>query len=138
MEGGPEERAVLFPIIPFPLLGGPCLVCFSSREEELPPSDAVSPVLLGGIIRSVYSLISWDFPYNETYWSRFDTPLWTRVGPYLIIQREEEVYSALYRYFLEAGVLLPPLPPGPALVPAYASEGEIALIRSLGEKYGSR
>jgi len=141
----PEEREnelmkgkALFPIIPFPLIGGPSVVCFLSPNEETPPSDTVSPVLLGGLIRSVYSLLSWDFSYDEPYWARFETPLWTRVGPYLIIQEKEDSYLKLYRHFLEAGVLLPPRPPGPAVIPAYASEGEIALIRTLGEKHGSR
>jgi hypothetical protein len=129
---GPGGPRVLLPVLPFAAAGAPGVVCFdASPPEGFPASEALSPVLLAGAARSLYDLARYRLPE----WFREDllasAPGWTQRGIYLRAECGQERYAAVFRAFLENGVLLNPRYPGPSLLPAEASPGELAKMIQL-------
>jgi hypothetical protein len=131
-----EQRApaarVLLPVLPFAASGAPVAVCFGSPlSEDFPPSEPVSPVLLAGAARSLYDLKR----YRRPEWYRDDllreAAGWSQRGIYLYARCAGEGYGKLFAAFLERGVLLNPRWPGPSILPAEASAGEVAKMIQL-------
>jgi hypothetical protein len=129
---GPGRPRVLLPVLPFATAGTPAAVCFdASPPEGFPASEALSPVLLAGAARSLYDLARYRLP--EWYREDLLGPAkgWVQRGIYLRAKCGQERYGAVFRAFLEAGVLLNPRYPGPSLLPAEASAGELAKMIQL-------
>lgn len=127
----PHPR-VLLPVLPFAASGGPVAVCFSgSLPADFPPSETVSPVLLAGATRCLFDLRR----YRRPEWLRDDlvqgTSGWSQRGIYLSARCAEERYGELFAAFLNQGVLLNPRWPGPSILPAEASSGEVAKMTQL-------
>jgi hypothetical protein len=130
-QGGPAPR-VLLPVLPFAASGAPVAVCFGAPlPADFPPSEPVSPVLLAGAARSLYDLKR----YRRPEWYRDDllreAAGWSQRGIYLRARCAEERYGELFVGFLEQGVLLNPRWPGPSILPAEASAGEVAKMIQL-------
>ena len=94
-------------------------------------------MLLAGAARSLYDLRRYLLPA----WFREDLlagcPGWRQRGVYLSAAFGPERYGQVFRAFLEAGVLLNPCHPGPSILPAEASPGELAkMIRLFRENPG--
>ena len=128
---GPATR-VLLPVLPFAASGAPVAVCFGAPlPEDFPPSEPVSPVLLAGATRCLYDLKRYRLPE----WHRDDllreAAGWSQLGIYLRARCPEERYGTLFEAFLEGGVLLNPRWPGPSILPAEASAGEVAKMIQL-------
>ena len=135
---GPGRPRVLLPVLPFAAAGAPAAVCFDAEPPpDFPVSEPLSPVLLAGAARCLHDLARYRLPE----WYREDllasAPGWLQRGVYLGAQCGPERYPAVFRAFLEAGVLLNPRYPGPSLLPAEASAGELAkMIRLFRENPG--
>ena len=129
---GPGGPRVLLPVLPFAAAGAPAAVCFDAEPPAgFPASQALSPVLLAGAARCLYDLARYRLPE----WHRADllagAPGWEQRGIYLCARCAPERYPAVFRAFLAAGVLLNPRYPGPSLLPAEASPGELAKMIQL-------
>jgi hypothetical protein len=117
----------------------------------LPPSDAVSPVILAAATRAIHDLIA-SPQRGAVRFVRVEEALekgggyWRRQGIYLSPDLtgeaqgsgetvsplpHAEAYAGLFGRFLEAGFLLPPGPDQPAILPAVLSEGEEAKLAKL-------
>ena len=110
---------------------------------DRPPGDFLSPVLLALVARGVHDLVAAAPARSNPVFPRVSRALrgasreWRRRGPYLTptrsIQREE--WAAMFRRFLGAGFLIPPVPFQPLILPAALSPGEEA--RLAGELTGA-
>lgn len=123
---------VLLPVLPFAASGAPVAVCFAAPlPADFPPSEPVSPVLLAGAARCLYDLKR----YRRPEWYRDDllreAAGWSQRGIYLCARCAEERYGTLFEAFLQGGVLLNPRWPGPSILPAEASAGEVVKMIQL-------
>jgi len=135
---GPGRPRVLLPVLPFGAAGAPAAVCFDAEPPgDFPSSEPLSPVLLAGAARCLHDLSRYRLPE----WYREDLLAsaagWVQRGIYLHVNCGPERYAAVFRVFLEAGLLLNPHYPGPSILPAEASPGELAkMIRLFRENPG--
>lgn len=130
--------AVLLPVLPFPGSFAPAVACFRGiAEDRLPPSDPVSPALLGALVRSAYLLARAVQTASERPWAGFEAPWWRRVGPYLVAQCEKSEYSELFGRLLEEGIYLNPEFPGPSIVPMEHSPGELKPLKRAAAKWAA-
>ncbi|MDR2185204.1 MAG: hypothetical protein LBO80_05985 [Treponema sp.] len=130
---------LLVPVLPLPWTGAPRILAIDKaqiRDEDFPPSDAVSPVYLAAAVRALYDLKA-AVPFRGVSFARINRALqkspWRRRGIYLI-HREVSGYAAygeLFRRFLEGGFLLPPDRNLPAILPGTLSAGEEAQLAAL-------
>ena len=126
------QPEILVPVLPFPAAFAPVVLCGRGDSARgLPPSDLVSPALLTGLVASVHALARLAERYGEAQWRVVDGPLWERRGPYLRARCEKEQYAGLFRRLLEVGIVINPQYPGPSIVPALFSGGEIKPLRAL-------
>jgi hypothetical protein len=124
-----ELPRVLLPVLPFAASGAPVAVCFRGPlPADFPPSEPVSPVLLAGAARCLFDLRR----YRRPEWARDDllkeAAGWSQRGIYVSARCAGERYGELFAAFLRRGVLLNPRWPGPSILPAEASEGEVAIM----------
>ena len=135
---GASRPRVLLPVLPFAAAGAPAAACFDAEPPaDFPASEPLSPVLLAGAARCLYDLARYRLPE----WYREDLLAsargWAQRGVYLRADCGPERYPAVFRAFHEAGVLLNPRYPGPSILPAEASPGELAkMIRLFRENPG--
>jgi len=109
--------------------------------------DFLSPVLLAVAARGVHDLIATAPTRAKPVFPRIAKALggagveWQQRGPYLMPRRSipGEEWATMFRLFLEAGFLIPPVPFQPAILPAVLSPGEEAKLAGLlGETRVSR
>ncbi len=126
---GPDRPRVLLPVLPFAAAGTPAAACFDAEPPgDFPASEPLSPVLLAAAARSLHDLARYRLPewYREDLLA--NAPGWAQRGIYLRAQFEAERYPGVFRAFLQAGLLLNPRYPGPSILPAEASPGELAIM----------
>ena len=136
---------------------GLCVCAFLPEAESelsriLPPGDFLSPVLLTAATRGIWDIIAAKPERANVRYLRVDKALkdscWRRQGIYLFSRNVSgaetqaaesapanngdhavrEVWDALFRRFLEAGFLLPPVPEHPLILPGVLSPGEEAKL----------
>ncbi|MDR0583966.1 MAG: hypothetical protein LBG57_06410 [Treponema sp.] len=109
---------------------------------SLPAGDFLSPVLLAVAARGVYDLIAAAPERGNLSLPRVTKALndrnspWQRRGIYLGLREDcglraetgPEVWAILFRRFLDAGFLLPPIPEHPPILPGVLSPGEEAKL----------
>ena len=122
----PAVADILIPIIPFSVGDAPAIVCFKKRlPSEFPASDMLSPLLLAGATRTIYDLIQ----YQKPAWYRDDllkgAKAWVQKGIYILANFEAKYYSKVFHTFLAQGYIISPFFPGPSILPAQASLGEL-------------
>jgi hypothetical protein len=141
---------ILIPIVPgiqgwhndLPL--GLCVLAIDPDYRDaasLPPGDFVSPVLLAAAARGIYDLIAAAPERTKPYPrivkafknDRQGNGFWQRRGIYLSPRQKpsQEEWATLFRRFLEAGFLLPPVSSQPAILPGILSPGEEAKLAEL-------
>ena len=121
---------VLIPILP--IFFGIQPVCFRNTPcEDVPESQIISPVILGIACRNLHEYSRSGETYNEELWRQFDSPVWKRTGPYLFPNGVFRDYTEIFRLFLKEGLILPPYPELPAIIPGEFSPGELALFKRL-------
>ncbi len=133
-------KAVL-PLLPFSIGQAPIPVCF--REDPgagfntgTPDGEhPVSPLLLAGLLRSIYDLDRFEKP--EWYQGRLFNKLksWKQAGPYMVPRFPSENYPEVFQAFLENGFLLSPAYRTPSILPGEASPGEMKKMIRLFHKY---
>jgi hypothetical protein len=140
--GSPEEAVsetvpALLPVLPLPWPCRPWAAALDpAAAERFPPSDTLSPVILGGAARAVYDLIA-AAPERGRPFPRIEGALkkspWIRRGIYLRYREplDQAAYEGLFRRFLDRGFLLPPDSRLPAILPGVLSPGEEAQLAAL-------
>jgi len=150
----PEDSApVLVPVVPgihaWRLAKGaggepvalPHGLCAVAAEPgfALPPGDFLPPILLAASARGIHDLVAaapgraaQAFPRIAGA-LRGANPAWRRRGAYLLPAHPvpTDEWPALFRRFLDAGFLLPPVPCQPAILPGEMSPGEEAKLAAL-------
>jgi hypothetical protein len=110
------------------------------NADSLPPCDFLSPVLLAAAARGFYDLIA-AVPERAKPYPRIvkvlknkqGSSFWKQQGIYLFPRQvpSQEEWAALFRHFLEAGFLLPPVSSQPVILPGILSPGEEAKLAEL-------
>jgi hypothetical protein len=129
---------IVLPVIPFQMGGAPVALLFKKKlPPDFPGSEPVSPVLLTGMLRCLHDLQRYTLP------SWFKPNLlqgcagWTQKGIYVLAGGDPADYHALFQRFLAQGFLIAPEYPGPSILPAEASPGEVEkMIRLFSENPG--
>jgi len=134
---GSPPAAVLLPVLPFGLAGAPAAVCFAGPlPEGFPASEVVSPLLLAGALRSLADLKRIKRPEALGDELLAGVRGWRRRGIYLTPCCEPARYGEVFRAFLEGGVLLSPVFPGPSILPGEElSRGELRTMIGLFRRY---
>ncbi len=162
-EGSSDHDAaapeLLLPVLPFPASFAPQPVC-AVRPGLLPDSDAVSPVLLAGLVQAAHLITAatgggdaaaavpgapgapgaggaagvggygaaGPVPdaavYPITLFDERGLTLWSRRGPYLQLSCGTESFPGVFSAFLDAGIIINPVFPGPSILPQWCSRGE--------------
>jgi len=139
-----ENAPVFIPVLPGiqiwrgGLPFGLCVVAakdakYFDSEKQFPESDSLPPVLLAAAARGIYDLLAAPERANLKF-PRVEKTLknsrWRRTGIYLELREkpETEEWAALFKKFLEAGFLLPPMPCFPVILPGELSDGEEAKL----------
>ena len=150
----PDPRSpVLIPVIPgiqgwrlvdgLPMPLGLCALAIDPGQSiSLPPGDFLPPVLLAAAARGIYDLIAavpqrakCNFPRiakalnsGSSRWKRQ-----SRCSLYLSLKEtpSKEEWGGLFRRFLDAGFLLPPVSAQPLILPGILSPGEEAKLAGL-------
>ncbi len=127
-----EEVRYALPVLPLPGMERGIILC--SRDNlPLPEGESPSPVIAAGLTRCLWSLKSrMDRPeyfsgISEEVLPGFEG--WTRRGPYLMYNGTKEEYTALFRKKLEAGILIPPDPALPAILPGELTTGDLKILK---------
>jgi hypothetical protein len=153
------------PILPFHFPGAPQVLALDlsidssidpSTEENFPPSQVLSPLVLSIAAKGIYDLIAagnagrgkQSFPKTDKALKNNpqgpEASRWKRQGIYLFFTSgpsvdsdpvdpsvEPDEYPSLFRTFLKEGFLLPPSPSDPAILPGELSPGEDAKLAKL-------
>ena len=120
---------------------GLCVAACQSEDDlaQLPPSDALSPILLAMAARGVHDLIAASPQRARPQLPRTfkalkaNTCPWQREGIYLYKKEkpDNETWSLLFDKFQQAGFLLPPSPAHPVILPGELSDGEDAKLAAV-------
>ncbi len=131
LEGEPIDSQLLLPVLPVSSPPAPTVLVFMEKPaEDVPPSDYCSPFSLAALKKSIFELIKYSEVFDRSRWPLFDFPsIWSRKGPYLTLNIEEADFVPLFREMIKNGILLSPRYPGPSIVPAEFSPGELARLR---------
>jgi hypothetical protein len=116
---------------------------FEGEYASLPPGDFLPPVLLAAATRGIWDLIAASPERANVQWPRVNKALrnspWLRRGIYLFpkeahngtdspLASSPEAWADLFRRFLDAGFLLPPVQEHPIILPGILSPGEEAKL----------
>ncbi len=121
------DSDLVLPIVPTGF--GPVLFALCSRQS-LPESEpqAVSALVLAGAAQRLGRLKDLVLPewYAPDLFAA--APHFTQHGLYLVPRGPADSYPALFRRFLEAGLVLSPRPHEPSILPLELSPGELKNI----------
>jgi len=133
LEDESSESLLLIPVLPISTPPAPAVLVFREKpREKTPPSEYCSPLSLAALRKAVFELIKYQKAVDRSGWLEFDSlPLWSRKGPYLTLDIEEEKYASLFSDMLNNGILLSPRYPGPSIIPGEYSPGEAACFRQV-------
>ncbi len=121
---------ILLPIFPFPGSFAPEVVCVKeiSTARAMPASDAVSPFLVDGLIKTLTQLIritKGEGRRTSEFQRLCDMFDWKRRGPYLNTGLDSVAYSELCKKALSEGIILPPGEHLPVILPREFTDGEL-------------
>lgn len=133
-----QGSGFFIPLLPFPGNFGPIVIAANSTAGSLPPSDFLSPMLCDILIKSTASLRKDLDKSDSNKREVFESPIWDRIGPYLRFKIEGKDYELLFGKALESGVLLPPEPEIPGIIPMVYETGQIKkFMHMIRSDYGS-
>lgn len=132
---GPEPKKpapIALPLLPCPSALSPSILLF--RDRKLASSvagDILPPLRLSAAHRALCELVRMREWYGEELWKKVDRRLgffFERRGPYLFLRETKADYDAVFKAALQAGVLLPPDPELPSIIPGDFDDGELAAL----------
>jgi hypothetical protein len=130
--GSATDPAVLIPILPLGGTNAFAAACFLTGPfDVVPASDPVPPFQIAGTLKALADLAVFTRADLDLIRSLGNARGWRLKGPYVTPLFEEAAYPAVFRSFLDKGVLLSPEYPGPSILPADTSPGEAQLLRGL-------
>jgi hypothetical protein len=131
------EAEVLIPLLPQAGAGTVIPACFKGDlPEGLPGSDLIPPYILCGTLRAMTDLSRCPSRDPALLRKVEGAPGWRSNGPYLEALCGASDYPSVFRSFLDEGVLLCPVFPGPSILPGEASAGEIRKLARLFHSSG--
>ena len=132
-----QASGFFIPVLPFPGDFGPVVIAANDVIKNLPPSDTLSPVICDMLIKSISSLMRGPDKTDSEKLKVFESSLWDRTGPYLRFKLRGEDYAQFFGKALESGVLMPPEPEYPGIIPMEYEEGQIKdLLFMIRSNYG--
>lgn len=131
LEAETVDSPLLLPVLPFSTPPSPAVLVFLEKPaKDVPPSEDCSPLSLAALKKSIFELIKYIEAFDRSRWPLFDSPsIWSRKGPYLTLNIEEQKFAPLFTKMLENGILLSPRYPGPSIIPGEFSPGEPARLQ---------
>ncbi len=128
-------------IPPFSWAGIPHLYAFKSvSETSVPPSDTIAAPLLVAMARAFSDLKSFLATYTDDDFARNTralSPWFTRKSIWLFYTGAVSDYDSLVLTALEAGIILPPDPVTPAIVPFRANPGDLKKLAGAAASCGA-
>ena len=127
-----DNVGYVLPVLPLPGMDSGIILC--SRESlPLPGGDSPSPVTAAGLSRCLWNLKSrLDRPDYFSGITAEALPVfhgWVRKGPYLMYIGDKEAYAELFRRSLKEGILIPPDPVLPAILPWELTTGDLKILK---------
>jgi hypothetical protein len=112
---------------------GLCVLAAGTQEQTaaLPAGDILPPVQFAVAVHGVYDLVASPDRGKPAFlriYKALKNSRWQRKGIYLTPKNEPEDWDALFRRFLDAGFLIPPVPSQPLILPGVLSAGEEAKL----------
>lgn len=136
-----HRSPVVLPVLPFPgaFAPQPVLIqkgcraeAFSSEFLQISSRDPASPFLMAALTRTVWFLIKIQ---KESFsWEDWNLAGWKRIACYGIPIFKLEEYSRVFREFLSAGILIPPDPEDPLVLPMEWSRGEKEWVEKTAQR----
>jgi hypothetical protein len=127
-----KKADVFIPILPFSIAGSPVILCFKGKKKALYTHEIpISPLILAGMLRSFHDLKKYRIPEWLTEDMFKECNSWKQEGIYITACFGEEKYTDVFNQFLEEGVILNPLYPGPSIFPSELSAGELKKVNKL-------
>ncbi|HOV37656.1 MAG TPA: hypothetical protein PLG79_02955 [Spirochaetales bacterium] len=132
---------VVLPVLPFPgaFAPQPVLIQKGCREEtfsseflEVSSRDPVSPFLMAALTRTVWFLIK--IQKERFSWEDWNLIGWKRIACYGIPIFKLEEYPRVFCEFLSAGILIPPDPEDPLVLPMEWSPGEKEWVEKTAQR----
>ena len=112
------------------------LVCAAeSALAGLPESITVPQFLFSGLCRAAAELVAFKKEVDPDAWKAFDSPLWNRSGPWLYPNVSAERYPALFRAFIDRGIIISVDPKIPSCAPYRFTDGEIKPIKDIERQF---
>jgi len=127
-----SKARILVPIFPFSIGGSPVIVCFKDTIANIPELP-VSPLLLAGTLKSIYSLKKAALPE----WQKnldINNKYWNKMGLYIIPKITPKNYKKVFNFSLTNGILISPEYNKPSILPGEASTGEIKKMLGIFNK----
>ncbi len=135
----PLSWSAIVPILPLTIGQAPSPICvrlsnnlavgMTNLQTAAPQPAALLAAAVAGLEQLTY--------YRGADWADEAWPDpsayagWERRGPYVAARCESCSYDAVFDRFLQAGVLLSPIYPGPSILPSFVSAGEQAILMRL-------
>ncbi len=132
---GLKAPGIFIPVLPVPGMETGVLLCASEGIKDLPEGDIPSPVLAAGLSRCLWLLksVMEEHPLSP-HDSMSGLPVfkgWERKGSYLVWLGKKDDYADIFRRALEGGILLPPDPSIPAVLPYELTSGDRKVLNKL-------
>jgi len=128
---GPDAPLAL-PLLPCPSALSPSIILFRDRKQATQvEGDILPPLRLSAAHRALCELAHMRQWYREELWAKVDRRLkerFERRGPYLFLRETKTDYDTVFKAALQAGVLLPPDPELPSIIPGDFDDGELAAL----------
>jgi hypothetical protein len=125
-----QKSDAILPVLPFSISNNPSIVCL---KQEIKQRFAyhISPFILAGLTRALYDLNKYKKPDWLSDILKAVPGRWDSRGIYLIPLFDQITYEEIFPKFLSEGYLLSPNYPGPSILPAEISKGELQKMLSL-------
>ncbi len=122
---------MILPMIPSGL--GPALFILGLRQSlsPSPVSPTHAPLVLAAVVQSLHLLQAQTLPAYYRPDLLTSSPLFIQKDIYLVPRCSAAAYRPMFTRFLEAGVVLPPRYPAPAILPFELSPGELQNLLTL-------
>jgi len=100
--------------------------------KPLPEGEAISPIIIEGLIRLFHDLENWS--RTKPQWRSLPDQAGRQQGPYYSWHKKPAQYSLLAESALKKGIVLPPDPKYPLMIPREMSDHEYKTISSILEE----